>query len=511
MQGVIDMETDLMMLLDTNSRNILSILSVISEKDEWFTIHQISEQLNVVERTIQRYILQLKDCIERFNEGENEKDRLFLHYEKYKGVYLETPKGQGLNLFKQLILEQDETFVMLKQIFFEEFQSVTKYSLDHYISESKVRKSIKKIRQYLKRYHLALSNISFKIVGDEKQIRLLTFYLTWYGFKGTEWPFKQINKEKIDQVVCSLEQVFSMTLTETQKKQLTYMLAINLFRFKRNHIISFEKEWENYVDVQESLKKIPFLQMMFFKNQERMTSEIYFYLLLIQLRINVYHSQQLRECVLEYHQVRQSDVFVVTHHFVRAFHETLIPIPDDFYDAFFITSFCSHLFCKLFRYATLTMDGQAYLTEHQDRYTVLYEQLHQLVDQVYSKTQDTIFLQKRFLIQKYMLLFSMIKPLTHFEPTIGILLESDLPYLTKEMLKRELISRYSGSYHLSFEESYHAESVDLILTNVSNLLESQCYQQNRVYYFTYPLNERDSYELDHHLKEIYKEKYFITD
>lgn len=501
------METDLMMLLDANSRNILSILSVVSEKNEWFTIHEISERLNVVERTIQRYILQLKDCIERFNEGEKEEDRLFLYYEKYKGVYLDTPKGQGLNRFKQLILEQDETFVMLKQIFFEEFQSVTKYSLDHYISESKVRKSIKKIRQYLKRYQLSLSNISFQIMGEEKQIRLLTFYLTWYGFKGYDWPFKHISKDKVYEMVEILNQSFEMKLTETQKKQLAYMLAINLFRFRKNHVVSFETEWENYVDLNEMTQQLPFLQLIFLKNQERITSEIYFYLLLIQLRLNVYHSKQYKEYTLEYHQVHQSDVFVVTHHFVQSFHEQLVPIPQEFYETFFMTSFCSHLFCKLFRQATLMVEGHSNLSDTQEKYAVLYSQMHHLVDSVYSKTNNNIFLQKRFLIQKYMLLFSMIKPLTHFEPTIGVLLESDLPYLTKELLERELINRYSGQYHLSFNEVYDEEKVDIVLTNVPNVLSSHCYEPSKIHYFDYPLTIRDSQELDKKMMTAYQKKY----
>ncbi|RGI32409.1 helix-turn-helix domain-containing protein [Melissococcus sp. OM08-11BH] len=501
------METDLFMLLNANSRNILSIFSIISEKNEWYSMHEISEKLNVVERTIQRYVIQLKDCIEQFNKDEKEEDRLYLSYEKYRGVYLETPKGQGLNRFKQLVIEQDETFMMLKQIFFEEFQSVTKYSMDHFISESKVRKGLKKIRHYLKRYHLSLSNISFRIVGEEKQIRLLTYYLIWYGVKGNVWPFKQVSQLKVYEVVDGLNQALEMRLTQTQRKQLAYMLAINLFRLGKNHVVTFEAEWKDYVNIKQILNQAPFLELLFFKRQQKLTAEIYFYLLLIQLRMNIYQCDNLTRQVLSYHKKNNSDVFVVTDSLVKTFHQELLPIPKNYYESFFLTTFCTHLFCKLFHHVSLTMDGRYMLDDTQEKYTVLYSELHRLVDKVYNQTNDSIFLQKRFLVQKYMLLFSMIKPLTYFEPTICILLESDLPYLTKALLERDIAYHYSGKYHIEFMDTYDVKEADVILTNVSNIFDCNSCMTSTIRYFDFPLTLRDYEELDKLVKSIYQCKY----
>lgn len=502
------METDLFMLLDTNSRNILSILSIISEKNEWYTIHEISEKLNVVERTIQRYIIHLKDCIDQFNEGEKENDRLFLSYEKYKGVHLETPKGQGLHRFKQLVLEQDETFLMLKEIFFEEFQSVTKYAMEHFISESKVRKSLKKIRYYLKRYHLSLSNISFRIVGEEKQIRLLTYYVVWYGFKGNDWPFRQVSQNKVYEVIDSLDVSLSMKLTQTQRKQLGYMLAINLFRLGKNHPIDFEPSWQNYVDIKYVMDEMPFLSLVFIKRRQELTAEIYFYMLLIQLRVNVYQSKDFIKQTLEYHKVNESDVYDTTNHFVETFHRELHPIPSEFYHSFFLTTFCAHLFCRVFQYVALTVDGRDTIGDLQNKYTVLITQLHQIIDKLYMQTNNVLFLQRHFLIQKYMMLFSMIKPLTHFEPTIKVLLESDLPYLTKTLLENDMRNRYSGEYHIEFINTADV-SIDIILTNVPNVLTNKEHSNSFIHSFEYPMTLRDIEELDKVIKIIYQRKYLV--
>lgn len=502
------METDLFMLLDTNSRNILSILSIISEKNEWYTIHEISEKLNVVERTIQRYIIHLKDCIDQFNEGEEENDRLFLSYEKYKGVHLETPKGHGLHRFKQLVLEQDETFIMLRDIFFEEFQSVTKYAMEHYISESKVRKSVKKIRYYLKRYHLSLSNISFKIVGEEKQIRLLTYYVVWYGLKGHDWPFRQVSQNKVYEVIDSLDESLSMKLTRTQRKQLGYMLAINLFRMGKNHPIELEAHWQNYVDINRVMDEMPFLSLVFIKRRQELTAEIYFYMLLIQLRINVYQSKPFIKQTLEYHKFNGSDVYETTNHFVEKFHTELHPIPSEFYHSFFLTTFCTHLFCRMFRYVILTDDGCNNIREWQNKYTVLISQLHQIIDKLYIQTNNVLFLQRPFLMQKYMMLFSMIKPLTHFEPTIKVLIESDLPYLKKTLLENDIIKRYSGDYHIEFINTSDV-TIDIILTNVPNVLKNKEYSNSVIHFFEYPMMLRDIEELDKVIQKIYTKNYLV--
>lgn len=497
------METDLFMLLDSNSRNILSILSIISEKNEWYTIHDISNHLNVVERTIQRYILQLNDSINEFNDQVKEKDRLFLRYEKYKGVHLETPKGQGLRLFKHLVLEQDETFMMLKHIFFEEFESVTKYALDHYISESKVRKSLKKIRQYLKRYQLSLSNISFKITGEEKNIRLLTYYVMWYGFKTNDWPFKQLSQEKLYKMVDYSNDKLGINVTKTQRKQLTYMLGVNLFRLSKGHVIHYETDWEKYVNIHQVQSLLPELVMLFFRRQQELSSEIYFYMLLIQLKANMYQSERFKDSMLSYHQQQQSDVYCVTEHFVKSFHKNLLNIPQSLYDSFFLTSFCSHLFCKVFQCVSIIMSTKANTFERQTSDTRLHKELNILIENMLVETNNTIFMQKQFLVEKYMMLFSMIHPITYFEPTITILLESDLPFLTKKLLEKELTSRYSGRYHIECVDFYQ-EGIDLILTNISESFTAKESESFYIYYFEYPLSQRDIEEIDKLMENIHK-------
>ena len=161
------MEKDIMNLLDTQNQVMVNILDLISDNNRWYTVNEISMELMVVERTVQRYIHRLQELVNDYNE---EKHHLVvIHYEKYKGVRLEIDSGSNYMELKSYILENDETMQIFKLIIFEEFESISKYAADNYVSESSIRKSLKKIKQFLSNYQLSLSRSSFRIEGEEKQ------------------------------------------------------------------------------------------------------------------------------------------------------------------------------------------------------------------------------------------------------------------------------------------------------------------------------------------------------
>lgn len=100
----------------------------------------------------------------------DERDYLVtINYEKYKGIQLEIDSGSNYMELKGYILENDETMKIFKLIIFEEFQSISKYATDNFVSESAIRKSLKKIKQFLANYQLTLSRSTFSIEGEENK------------------------------------------------------------------------------------------------------------------------------------------------------------------------------------------------------------------------------------------------------------------------------------------------------------------------------------------------------
>ena len=135
-----------MNLLDTQNQIMINMLDLISDNNRWYTVNEISTELMVVERTVQRYVHRLQELVDEYNE--EKKHRVVIHYEKYKGVQLEIDSGSNYMELKSYILENDETMKIFKLIIFEEFESISKYATDNYVSESAIRKSLKKLSSF---------------------------------------------------------------------------------------------------------------------------------------------------------------------------------------------------------------------------------------------------------------------------------------------------------------------------------------------------------------------------
>ena len=97
----------------------------------------------------------------------------------------------------------------------------------------------------------------------------------------------------------------------------------------------------------------------------------------------------------------------------------------------------------------------------------------------------------------------MIHPITYFEPTITVFLESDLSFLAKKLLEKELMKRYSGCYHIECVDFFQ-DGVDLILTNIFELSITKECHSSYIYYFNYPLSHRDIEEIDTLMESINK-------
>lgn len=100
-KGENSMEKDILNLLDTQNKIMLNILDLIADSNRWYTINEISTELLVVERTVQRYIHRLQELVDSYND---ERDHLVtINYEKYKGIQLEIDSGSNYMELKSYI------------------------------------------------------------------------------------------------------------------------------------------------------------------------------------------------------------------------------------------------------------------------------------------------------------------------------------------------------------------------------------------------------------------------
>ncbi|MGX7148439.1 helix-turn-helix domain-containing protein [Enterococcus ureasiticus] len=494
------MEEDIFDLLEDQNKIMLKLLEIISESHRWYSVNELSLRLNVVERTIQRYIHQLEDTVAEYNEVKD--SYIQLNYEKYNGVQLETESGSNYIEFKTYILETDETIQILKKIMFEEFYSVKKYAMTYFVSENAVRKSLKKINVFFDLYSLSLSRSSFQVMGEEKNIRIIAYIIGWVAFKGVIWPFDSIDQRKAYQTVDNFSEAFKLKFSNIQRKQMAYMLAINLIRFRKNHVIELDPEWKNYVNLPALMQTLPVMTDLVEMYHIHVESEMCFYVLLLQMKIKVFESEELKQRVFDYHEKCQSDIFQATHLFVKRFHEKLMPIPEELRERFFLTSFCAHLFCKVFNQLQVDIDGHQIMHEADYDYPALKEKLNSFINELHEETGITLFLSHEFLAQKYILLFSSISPLNYYEPPIRIFLDSDLPFFVKQTIITKISDRFKHDFNIIFLKDQQLQQSDIVLTNIPNTIEEEQRFTYKVHLFDFPIKLRDFIEIERKLKLV---------
>lgn len=502
-KGENSMEKDILNLLDTQNKIMLNILDLIADSNRWYTINEISTELLVVERTVQRYIHRLQELVDSYND---ERDHLVtINYEKYKGIQLEIDSGSNYMELKSYILENDETMKIFKLIIFEEFQSISKYATDNFVSESSIRKSLKKIKQFLANYQLTLSRSSFSIEGEEKQIRLIIYITAWIIFKGVTWPFDFISKGKIYASVDHFAEELDLNFSVIHQKQMAYMLAVNILRLRKKHVITMEKEWQDYVNLPKLVDSMPVLKSFISDYNIYIESELYFYVVLLQLKPKFYVSQNYQKSVFNYHKKRESNVYLATELFLEKFNEEICEIPEELHNRFFTTSFCVHLFSQLFSNIQVDIDGHMIFRNLEDDYPNLIKELTTLINELHETSGEQLFTKESFLLQKYMTLFSSVQPLTFYESEIKLFLDTDLPFFVKNNVKNQILDRFKYDFNLSFVDASEVDEADLVLTNIPNLLEEELRFSRQVHLFDFPFNHRDFIEIERKMKAITRE------
>lgn len=490
------MEQEILELLDKKNKFSCLIIDFSQSENDWLSVYKLSLRLDLNQRSIQRYIHELEEKIMEFNlqSGAN----VSIEYNKFKGIRITYDTSAAFKL-KNYIIENDDTIALLNQLVFSKLSSVKKYSEDNFISEYSLKKSMIKIEELLAGFRIKLSKHKTVFEGRERNIRMFIYIFLWTLYKDSEWPFDYISEEKIYGSVDNFSEGGQLDFTSINRKQMAYLMSVNLLRNKKKHYIKKDAEWDNYVNI-EAMKKDPIVMQGMENYQYYHENDLYFLLLLIQMRYRIFKSDLLRERIFSYHKKMNSDVYSMTEQMMKLFEEKFFKIPKDRREVFFTYSFCAHLFCRVFKSIRFDIDGYDVLIKN-DRSPNLLKKLNSFLDQLASEHNSPIFLEKPFLIRKYFLLFSYFKPTTIYETKISVGIDSDLPFFIRENIKKDIRKNFENRYHLELVES-DGKKVDVILTNMPSLHE----EEDNVCVISYPLRSKEYQMIEQTLAKIFKDK-----
>lgn len=496
-EGGFPMKKNIYQTIGHNTNNSTTLLRMISEEERWYTVSEISERLEMNQRTVQRYLADLLDKIEDYND-----DKIQLHTAKNKGVLLEVKLGADVLNFELYLLEDNVTIMLMKAVFFEEFISVKKFAMDHFLSETTIRRSLKQFQELMEPYEIGLKRETYEIVGQEEQVRMFLYCLFWRIYQGAMWPFDIVDRNTVTEASERLSSTLRLNLTHVQKKQVEYILAINIIRIRKRHTVKVKSQWEDYLDLENDYNSFVEMKTIFDSLNIHTEGEVYFFYLITETRSKIYDNTEIARRAMIPHQKNESDVYVATQAFLRLFSEDVVEIPEKKRDALFYSSFSVHLFCTLFKHFSVDINGYSYLHKLKEYYPNLHRKMDMLLDKLYAETGNALFLEKAFLLTRYGLIFSSIKGLTYFEKQVQIVMDTDLPKFAERNLRHQIYDTLKYRYKVRFLNKNSAPQADVILTTVATPMIVERYNRKKVLHIESELTARDFFNIVNIVVEV---------
>ncbi|MHC5280174.1 helix-turn-helix domain-containing protein [Listeria kieliensis] len=450
-------------ILDTNIELEWAILNLLRKEDRWFSTEELAKRLNKTSSLILKAIASLRDNLQEFNS-----EQMILHVAKGKGVYLEIKSSNiDIGLFLIFLITSTSTYKLFYSIVTENFVSAKKFAFENFLSETTVRRHIKKVKEAIEPYQLTLNRSTAVLSGREVQVRLFLNMVFWRLFAGKIWPFSNIDEHHLYFVTKRIASEANIELSEVQERQVMYLLAISTIRRRNNHYVSIEESWHDLIDGNESFISFKEKIRPFTPTTQNYPGEMAFLFFLTIIQSESPQTVPLLIGNFRFNRSKNTPLYQATEQFMEKFETEIIPVPHSQKRQFLLAAFSEHLFAHLFHNFSTSISGNEFAPYSHHKLANLKFKLNQLIDELYQETAHPIFLQKQFLAPRYALLLSLIAPLHIFEQRIKIRLETDLSYIANKSIIAQVKEYFTNVYNITFiGNDNNNDPADLILTNI---------------------------------------------
>ena len=213
-------------LLSETEQNLLTLLEELTKHQDWIEIPVLAEKLNFSIEELQEHLFKLEQLF----------PNLLLQSRK-KAIQLQFEVLNSLDP-RITIFEQSETYSFLNQLFFKEGQSLEQMCQELVISCERVQKIIHHLNTKLpQHYGISIQLSPLFMEGEEEDIR--AFYIDYFSqsYSFLDWPFPSISEESLTHLIQLFLDAQQISPNLSSLRQIKYILAINLERFKRKHFI----------------------------------------------------------------------------------------------------------------------------------------------------------------------------------------------------------------------------------------------------------------------------------
>lgn len=253
-----------LMRIDSRRFSILKLFE--QEHTHSLSIEQISLKLSLSERTIKRTIIDIQSDIELF--GYKDKISLDLYIGNNNKLYCSLHHHLTFSIHYMLreYLKNSIFFLIIKDLLFDSSFSIKKAIDKYFVTNSTLRRYLKKIDKELHVFNLSLSmKKELAIIGDEATIRLFYSSLFFEIYGGESWSFSFISQKELDDLLHLFPSSIYDPNEYSKRNYFQLFLAISILRIRKkkqieNRILFFT--YQNEEEHQHFLKELDFIKTL---------------------------------------------------------------------------------------------------------------------------------------------------------------------------------------------------------------------------------------------------------
>ena len=213
-------------LLSKTEQDLLFLLEEITKHHDWIELSVLAEKLNYSIEELQEHLFKLEQLFPNF-----------LIQSRKKGIQLQFDFQNTLDPRIE-IFKQSETYSFLNSLFFKEEGPLNQMCQELVINYERGQEIIQHLNtKLLQHYNISIQPSPLVIEGTEEDIR--AFYLDYFSqsYSFLDWPFPSISEESLTHLIQLFLDAQQVSPSLSSLRQIKYILAINLERFKRKHFI----------------------------------------------------------------------------------------------------------------------------------------------------------------------------------------------------------------------------------------------------------------------------------
>ena len=213
-------------LLSKTEQDLLFLLEELSKHHDWIELPVLAERLNFSIEELQEHLFKLEQLFPNLLI-QSTKEVIQLQFD------FQNTLDPRIEIFKQ-----SETYSFLNKLFFKEEQSPDQMCQELVMSYERGQEIIQHLNTKLpQHYGISIQPSPLVMDGTEEDIR--AFYLDYFSksYDFLDWPFPSISEESLTHLIQLFLDAQQVSPNLSSLRQIKYILAINLERFSKSHLI----------------------------------------------------------------------------------------------------------------------------------------------------------------------------------------------------------------------------------------------------------------------------------